>query len=67
MAKYIVDLKIKANLRAFIEHDSEQEAIKAVESEMLSIIPDELGDFVFELIEVTGKEAELSYDEEASK
>ena len=60
MTRYIVDLKVKANLRAFIEHESEAEAIKAVEGEMLSILPDELGDFVFELIEVTDKEAEES-------
>jgi uncharacterized protein YeeX (DUF496 family) len=52
MTKYIVDVKIKANLRAFIEHDSEAKAIKSVLTEMFSTIPDELGDFVIELSDI---------------
>ena len=52
MSKYIVDVKIKANLRAFIEHDTEAKAIKSVLTEMFPTIPDELGDFVFELSDI---------------
>lgn len=52
MSKYIVDIKVKANLRAFIEHDSAEEAIEAVKTEMLNQLPDELGDFVFDLDKV---------------
>ena len=52
MTKYIVDVKIKANLRAFIEHDTKAKAIKSVLTEMFPTIPDELGDFVFELSDI---------------
>jgi hypothetical protein len=64
MSKYIVDVKIKANLRAFIEHASEAEAIKSVLTEMFPTIPDELGDFVFELQDIGEVEATESEDQD---
>jgi hypothetical protein len=64
MTKYIVDVKIKANLRAFIEHDTKAEAIKSVLTEMFPTIPDELGDFVFELSDIGEVEATESEDQE---
>ena len=64
MTKYIVDVKIKANLRAFIEHDSADEAIEAVKTEMLNQIPDELGDFVFDLDKVIATIATESEDQD---
>ena len=64
MTKYIVDVKIKANLRAFIEHESEAKAIKSVLTEMFPTIPDELGDFVFELSDIGEVEATESKDQE---
>ena len=64
MTKYIVDVKIKANLRAFIEHDTEAKAIKSVLTEMFPTIPDELGDFVFELSDIGEVEATESEDME---
>lgn len=62
MTKYIIDVKIKANLRAFIEHDTEEQAIKSVLKEMFPRIPDELGDFVFELEDIGEVEATESED-----
>lgn len=62
--KYIVDVKIKANLRAFIEHDSEAKAIKSVLTEMFPRIPDELGDFVFELSDIGEAVATESEDQD---
>lgn len=62
MSKYIVDIKVKANLRAFIEHDSAEEAIEAVKTEMLNQLPDELGDFVFDLDKVIATIATESED-----
>ena len=64
MTRYIVDIKIKANLRAFIEHDSKAKAIKAVLNEMLPTIPDELGDFVFELEDTSNPEITESEDQD---
>ena len=64
MTKYIVDVKIKANLRAFIEHDTEAKAIKSVLTEMLPTIPDELGDFLFEISDIGEVEATESEDME---
>ena len=64
MTKYIVDVKIKANLRAFIEHDTEAKAIKSVLTEMFPQIPDELGDFVFELSDIGEIEATESEDQD---
>ena len=64
MTKYIVDVKIKANLRAFIEHDTEAKAIKSVLKEMFPNIPDELGDFVFELEDIGKAEATESEDQD---
>ncbi len=64
MTKYIVDVKIKANLRAFIEHDTEAKAIKSVLTEMFPTIPDELGDFVFELSDIGEVEATESEDQD---
>ena len=64
MTKYIVDVKIKANLRAFIEHDTQAKAIKSVLTEMFPTIPDELGDFVFELSDIGEVEATESEDME---
>jgi len=64
MTKYIVDVKIKANLRAFIEHESEAKAIKSVLTEMFPTIPDELGDFVFELSDIGEVEATESEDQD---
>lgn len=62
MTKYIVDVKVKANLRAFIEHDTEKQAIKSVLNEMFPQIPDELGDFEFELKDIGEVEATESED-----
>ena len=62
MSKYIVDIKVKANLRAFIEHDSAEEAVEAVKTEMLNQLPDELGDFVFDLDKVIATIATESED-----
>lgn len=62
MSKYIVDIKVKANLRAFIEHDSAEEAIEAVKTEMLNQLPDELGNFVFDLDKVIATIATESED-----
>lgn len=62
MTKYIIDVKIKANLRAFIEHDTEEQAIKSVLKEMFPRIPDELGDFIFELEDIGEVEATESED-----
>jgi hypothetical protein len=64
MTKYIVDVKIKANLRAFIEHDTEAKAIKSVLTEMFPTIPDELGDFVFEISDIGEVEATESEDQD---
>jgi hypothetical protein len=64
MSKYIVDIKVKANLRAFIEHDSAEEAIEAVKTEMLNQLPDELGDFVFDLDKVIATIATESEDQD---
>ena len=64
MARYIVDIKVKANLRTFIEHDSIEQAIASVKDEVFPNIPDELGDFVFEIIEVLDTEAERSSDDD---
>jgi hypothetical protein len=64
MTKYIVDVKIKANLRAFIEHDTEAKAIKSVLTEMFPTIPDELGDFLFEISDIGEVEATESEDME---
>ena len=64
MTRYIVDVKVKANLRAFIEHDSAEEAIEAVKTEMLNQLPDELGDFVFDLDKVIATIATESEDQD---
>lgn len=64
MSKYIVDIKVKANLRAFIEHDSAEEAIEAVKTEMLNQLPDELGYFVFDLDKVIATIATESEDQD---
>jgi hypothetical protein len=62
MTKYIVDVKVKANLRTFIEHDTEEQAINSVLNEMFPRISDELGDFVFELEDIGEVEATESED-----
>ena len=64
MTKYIVDVKIKANLRAFIEHDTQAKAIKSVLTEMFPTIPDELGDFLFEISDIGEVEATESEDQD---
>lgn len=64
MTKYIVDIKVKANLRTFIEHDSPKQAIESVKEEMMPTLPEELGDFEFSVIEVTETNAEESWDED---
>ena len=64
MTRYIVDVKIKANLRAFIEHDTEAKAIKSVLTEMFPTIPDELGDFLFEISDIGEVEATESEDQD---
>lgn len=64
MTKYIVDIKVKGNLRAFIEHDTEAKAIKSVLTEMFPTIPDELGDFLFEISDIGEVEATESEDME---
>lgn len=64
MARFIVDIKIKANLRTFIEQDTAKQAIAYVKNEMFESIPEELGDFSFEIEEVLEYEAERSIDDE---
>ena len=64
MARFIVDIKIKANLRTFIEQDTAKQAIAYVKNEMFESIPEELGDFSFEIEEVLESEAERSIDDE---
>jgi hypothetical protein len=64
MTRYIVDIKVKGNLRAFIEHDSADEAIEAVKTEMLTNLPEELGDFVIELNGFSNAEATESEDQD---
>ena len=58
MSKYVVDYKAIIDLRFFIEHDTPKQAIQAVESEVLVNLPEELGDFVIEHIEIIDRQAE---------